>query len=438
MSELDVADLQRLGYLPLQHHEEDQSGGDWPENTKALLYGTRIVGVDPATGDWQEDPLRGPVASTLVWSEDPASPRTVPFWLLGGAPSVVTGPPAQLNDAMFPGPTVRPAVGEDPGGWAPDPGLREETPRTPFGLRFPKTYPGLTVAGTDLREQQELFLPGAIGMIAVHEEGQAQAPYGSYVWDVDDTGALSMLRRARFHSLARVYEIPLTGNGFFLPPIFGGGHGLAWQLGLSADRSAGRGMVADTGGFGIEIDRNHDVAQGGSDYDRGAENYLAGIMAHLARHLIEDKGTTYDPRVQVLAAGSVWAGGPFDVGDDQGFCEHHFSATTGLIESIKSLHLSTLSLFRMPGGFEDAPLEFRSEPYEPPAGNIAALPGGTGDLRLYPIGVDTNALPYTIPVYCRYDDVAEHVWMGRRMRGLWRWETEGAFYVSTGTTWGGF
>ena len=52
----EIADLQRLGILPLQHHE---ATADWSKNTRLLVHAARVTGKNQAYGHTEFD------ASTL-------------------------------------------------------------------------------------------------------------------------------------------------------------------------------------------------------------------------------------------------------------------------------------------------------------------------------------------------------------------------------------
>lgn len=284
-----VSDLVRGGYWPLQHHETKSIiGTDWLPERRTLRHAARIKHVRGQKRVVQQ----GPVTGGLVW--DTKDSKAFPNIWSFAAPSAPNGS-GQVS--LVKGPKWSETVS----------GVKPMTPSFNNEQQYPAGWSAVTLAGVDFDKQNEIALAGFDGIVAPHFENIPKM--GTPVWDLKGRG---LGARARFQSLARLYEPPSPTKCL----NWGDGHHLALQLGVSTD-GAGYLVMADD----------------------------------------PDKPTTGG--LQDLATGNKRGGGPFDVGG--GTCPHvHGVNARG--ETMRALHFTTGALFR--GGIGDGPIRFQSKLYD--------------------------------------------------------------------------
>lgn len=284
-----LSDLIRGGYWGLQHHERKNIvGKDWKKDLRLLRFAAR---VDHVRG---RKVLRqpGPVMGGFVW--DTKDAKAYPNIWSFAAPSAPNGS-GQVS--LVKGPKWSETVS----------GVKPMSPSFNNEQQFPAGWSAVTLAGVDFDKQNELALAGFDGIVAPHFENIPKL--GTPVWELSGRG---LGARARFQSLARLYEPPTPTKCL----AWGDGNHLALQLGSSTD-GAGYLVMADD----------------------------------------PDKLTTGG--LQDLGTGNKRGGGPFDVGG--GACPHvHGKNARG--ETMRALHFTTSALFR--GGVGDGPLYFKNKVYD--------------------------------------------------------------------------
>lgn len=448
----NLADIERLGVLPLQHHDPG-----WDIDMRIGVYATRTE-YDAENGIMA--PVRGTAGDllcSLVWEIEsdnslfeqaakqepgknqkdliPSQSRPCPAWAWAW-PAVVTSVPEHGGDLSPSGTgtiTIGFATNSEDSGWSLRPSRNfweadrrfvSKAPAMPnFAGPVPKGWGCMVPAGTEEKAQTELCLPGFYGLVAENRRPN-QFDTGTRIFDLgaDDTPG----PWARLQSAWRVVR---TRGGVVSFSASGQDNALAWQLGLSGARD----MVA---GYGLCVDFNpnpqappptpaptrqrpvtgvppgHEPVMGGLPYGPPVVDFVPyeGGGTRARNDGDEPPEPPPDPALasaSILGAASQRAGGPFDVGpaDDQ-----HRLGVTEDGEPVNSMHLSTLSLFVGSGG--DAPVEFAGIYPKPPS------------------------MPEIVRAHLSIDPDAGHPWVGGGRRGLWRLWAESAF-SATGTDDGG-
>lgn len=284
-----VSDLIKGGYWPLQHQETKTIlGSDLPFGQRTLRFGARVTYVRGRRNIVQE----GPISGGLVW--DTKDAKAYPNIWSFAAPSAPNGS-GQVS--LVKGPKWSETVS----------GVKTMTPAFNNEQQFPAGWSAVTLAAVDFDKQNEVALAGFDGIVAPHFSNVPKL--GTPVWELNGRG---LGARARFQSLARLYEPPTPTQCL----TWGDGNHLALQLGASTDGA----------GFLVMADDPDKVTTGG---------------------------------LQDLATANKRGGGPFDVGG--GTCPHvHGKNARG--ETMRALHNTTNTLFR--GGIGDGPLYFKSKLYD--------------------------------------------------------------------------
>lgn len=258
-----VADLARLGILPMQHHVPV---GSAPAENKSVVYGARVIGRDPSRGFYSiqkndKSNTYGPLHGGAVWFASRQAPaaglptRNVPLWSQA-FPARIDKSSSRTGWDLYQSKVTSsyvavPGLDADSGseGWRDDGGLVPQLVANPIGMQdLPVDMPGVALPTSTVDEQQMAFVPSGHLLVAVNKGGEGK--YGTFVYDTTSTGRLDKTRRARLHSFLRVYRLPKSG----LVPF--GGHdpkvpgGLAWQLSYDVDGDAGLGVVVDKGAGG--------------------------------------------------------------------------------------------------------------------------------------------------------------------------------------------
>jgi hypothetical protein len=305
---------------------------------------------------------------------------------------------------------ARPAFWQDPGtrDWARDTGLLPQRVAVAGNRPLPGDAPVLLVPFSTTGEQQMAAFSASSDLIAVWHGGNGS--YGTWVYDVTPQGNLDQKRKARFHSLARVYRYPSlkTTTGGSAPG------GLCWILGADVDGQGGLGVIADKPAAGSSVPKQ--TPTGGAATTTGGSG---GSTTEKTTSPIESNRQTDTPPTPEQATGSVpktqakppaptlppvalgystWTQyGPFFVGFDD---DQHRIATTPDGENVNSTHLWEGALFA--GDTGDAPLKFDPAPW--------ARVGKGG--------------PLVLEVFCRNDKGDSHKWIegfGPRA-GLRKWQ----------------
>jgi hypothetical protein len=255
---VELADLRKLGYLPLQHHEKDV-----PNDLRNVVLAGRVLGLDPLGNRTLLEPgTLGDVANAGVWKAG-AERQHVSAWSFA-MPSVVaqagttgpgqqgTTPPTDVGDVV---PTQLRGITLTPGTQTRQPTLvqplgvggKDPDPRFPMQpvvneQPWPKGTKGLTVALVNEQEQELYFFPSPQPTVAVNHAGDPAT--ATLVYDLEKDGSLSPHRKARLHTLVRVVLPKPGGVGGLLPTPEGGS--LAWQLtSAGQDGTSGHGLVCD-------------------------------------------------------------------------------------------------------------------------------------------------------------------------------------------------
>jgi hypothetical protein len=464
-----IADLEKLGFLPLQHHEAQVD-----VDLRAVPLAARYKGLDPYNRQKLEDV--GDLTGGLHWGLSALSQRGgLGAWSFA-MPAVVVSTSQQpkptggtqtdatrtdatrtrtttlANGVTLTGnfytldgtkprePGAAPAGGGGVGvlpaadrEWNPDRRFAEKQIGTDS---YPKGTRGVVLCAMKEGEQHELFLPSVKdSIVAVNKAGDPA--HATLVHDLKPDDSLDMSRRARLHSMMRVV-LPVPGGiGGFVPSPEGGS--LALQLGVAGrDGVSGHGLVYDLGGYGAlsevskpppppepapePLDPNATRTRAEQDaYDdlmqrinNGTGNNSA-LNTIVKRRYPEQAGPTQtrnpgptitrDPPTPTLACLSARQFGPIEVGN--GPCQHQLG-TTKDGEAINSAHISTNAYFYA-NKVLDGPAQF------------------TGELYPYP-----TPKPNYSRVILGWDPADTHPWKGGARGGKWKWWAESSTDIEDG------
>lgn len=397
MSHID--DLVTGGYWPLQHFDDAAEAA-----LRFTRFATRVTDRDDKGRYEVEEEHNGDVMGATLW---PARAARKILDLGGPNPAATPETKRDISGYMFAWPAVATEASETPTTIPPsgkippqtvqarpiveedllaDPRFEDLECSTPIGVAA-GTH-GIVISAAHERRQVPIFFPigGRADLIAVHHDGDPTL--GSLVHDLNAADEFDPIRQARLHSFMRVYRLPQNARiPFGVPPE----QGLAWQIGLDVEGHAGRGVVADRGGFASSSSGGR--RRGG--FVPGNDALLGGPGG------AGPGGTAFD--IQTLAAASVWAGGPFDVGDAG---DPHRLGVTPDGEEVNSLHLSTRALWI--NGRGDGPLDFKDAYY-----NASSVSGNPVEVEL------------------RWDPNDSHSWVNGRLPGKWRWQVNIPFFEIT-------
>lgn len=435
-------DRTSLGDLIAQHYDPKGTWGGSQESRRRQGR-CRFLGFDKTTGEPVFDRIgwhHGDVAWLATGQGKnlliPVWQQSFPALILPAAVGTTTGP---KYDTKVVGPLAQPAYKQFGGTWQLDEGLQPQPGALPLGLQLPAGFPVNALGMSILDEQQLALIPSGGILIAVKNGGIRNGGFGTPVFDVTAGGAIDITRFARDHSHWCVYLLPLTspvgfyfaGNGAVKgasPP-----GGLAWELGPSVDQQGGHGVVTDIPSkAGTPAQPIQEVFTGpGGTLEQGyvplAKLQAAGLGPKNAQPVIVDgvqigyttgtqekppESKSEPPKTQekpnngdggktvagapaVLAVASYRGRGPHNVGETD---DVHQLAVTPDGKPVNSLHTDEGEIII--GDTGDAPRKHDKGAW------VAPRPDG----------------PFTNEVYHRNDPTDEHVWMGKRVSGLRKWQ----------------
>ena len=227
--------------------------------------------------------------------------------------------------------------------------------------KLPLGFYGITLAATDEARQIGMFMPTDPRHVAVNHAGDYDC--GTLVVDLDRQSGVDLKRMAKLQSMQWVLKEPkaIGGGGIF----DGKKNTIAWNIGGSQQGDSAGGFVID-----------------GPDDRATAANAVGHVSHFFGGPLITGPSVPDKRDIHVLGkdADGNW---------------------------LYSAHLSTRSLFRVPGGPKDAHLHFReNEPWEDPV----------------------HDPPHWQQVYLRLRPDVPHNWITGKLPTIWDWETKTFLY----------
>lgn len=305
-------DIASLGILALRHHDKSDVRG------QAFTFKDRLLNYAAVFESLNQDSLLtfrpttetfGPLLGGIMVPPDAETDRKMTEWSWAWPVKVTETPGdgSQGSDSF----KLKPAHKVSAKGWelsSPDTDkLGAFVARSPDGRAYPKGFPGVVVAASDLASQQACFSPSGGTLVAPHRGGRKR--HGTLVHDVTEADELDETRAAHLQSLVRTFKIPPGG-------LYG----------------------ADTSDSGLAI--HLELVRKGGMSGRGVfAGFPKGQSSGVAVSLPGDNAR------QTLAASSYVLGGPFCVGS--GAADKHAQPSNADGDVFGPLHLDVNTLWHL-------------------------------------------------------------------------------------------